>query len=163
MNEQADSAARGGTLLPQPDTGPSYRSVSNRLSRHLLTTAARALYLDSVEEGHFHRDATDGSPLPLDKRRTREADTALLRLRADRAPWLRATQHRWGRVASPACPHCPAPREDSRHFLLECPRWADERRSCFGPDCDITVINRVRDVLRFLEVAGVLARPPYAS
>ena len=163
MNEQADAAARAGTRLPQPDTGPSHRSVANRLSRHLFSTAARLHYLENVEEGHIHRQATDGSPLPLDKRRTREADTALLRLRADRAPWLRATQHRWGRVDSPACPHCPAPCEDSRHFLLECPHWADARRTCFGPDPDITILgNRVRDVLRFLEAAGALARPPYA-
>ena len=163
LNEAADEAARAGTRLPQPPTRPSFQSAVSRLKRHLLTTETKDRYLAAVPHESLHRRASGGSPLPLDKRRTRAADVALFQLRANRATWLKATQHRWGRVDSPTCPHCDAPSEDTEHFLLHCPRWNIERRDHLGtgPITIEALQDDVRGVLLFVEAAGVLAHPPY--
>ena len=164
MNERADEAARAGTLLPQPATRPSLSSAVNQVSRYLMTTATRLQYEADVPVDHVHRRATSGSPLPLSKRRSREADVALFQLRGGRAPFLRATQHRWGRVDSPECPHCPAPVEDTDHFLLHCPRWERERRTHLGASPTISALHEdIHGVLHFLEAAGVPACPPPMS
>ena len=162
-NEAADEAARAGTRLHQPQTRPSYQSAVSRLKRHLLTTESKNRYLAAVPEDSLHRRATGGEPLPLDRRRTRAADVALFQLRANRAPWLKSTQHRWGRINSSACPHCNAPSEDTEHFLLHCPRWEHERRIHLGngPLTIEVLQDHVRGVLLFVEAAGVLAHPPY--
>ena len=86
-------------------------------------------------------------------------------MRANRFPSLRATEHLWGRAPSPQCPHCGAPKEDTEHFLLYCPKWSDERKDHLGQgNLDITIIQTsVHGVLKFMEATGVLRRPPYVS
>ena len=164
LNERADEAARAGTRLAQPASKPSRSALTNRAARHLLNTADTRQYEAEVPLDHIHRRATAGEPLPLSKRRTRAADVALFQLRGGKAPFLRATQHRWGSADSPECPHCQAPQEDTDHFILHCPRWEVERRTHLGADLDISVLHhRIRDVLLFLETTGVLARPPYVA
>ena len=154
LNVQADEAARAGTLLPQPATDRSLRAAVSHLSRYTETVAWRNTYLDEVPPDNLHRRCSEGYPLPLDSSRTRAQDVALFRLRANRAPFLRDTQFRWQRVDD----HCPAAVEDTEHYLLECPRWAEDRSACFGPSPTISILqDNVGGVLSFLERTGVLA------
>ena len=158
LNTKADEAARAGTLLQQPETARSLSAATSHLCRHMETTAWRAAYMDEVPPDNLHRRCSDGRPLPLTSSRPRAADVALFRLRANRAPFLQATLFRWRRVDDPRCPHCPAAVEDTEHFLLECPRWADDRATCLGHSPDITCLqDDVGGVLSFLERTGVLA------
>ena len=162
QNEAADQAARIGTDLPQPDSAPSFRSAVNRTTKGLLARH-REDYHHLVPADNLHRRASEGLPPPKEKARTRAGDVALFQLRADRSPRLRATEHRWGRAPSPQCPHCGAPKEDSEHFLLHCPKWSEERRTHLGPgDHNITILQTdVHGALKLAEAAGVLQRPPY--
>ena len=163
QNEVADQAARAGSDLPQPTTNPTFRSAVNHLRKGLLTNL-REEYRRTVPPDNLHRRASDGLPPPRDKTRTRAGDVALFQLRANRLPHLRATQHLWGRVPSPVCPHCNAPKEDTEHFLLHCPKWSKEREDHLRPGDDVTILQTsIRGSLAFTEAAGVLRRPPYAS
>ena len=158
LNVQADEAARAGTLLPQPATARSSRAATQQLNRYVEKVAWRNNYLDDVPPDNLHRRCSEGFPLPLDSSRTRAEDLALYRLRANRAPFLRDTQFRWQRVDDPKCPHCPAAVEDTEHFILECPRWAEDRTDCLGPSPTISVLqDSVSGVLSFLRRTGVLA------
>ena len=104
------------------------------------------------------------SPFTLKRRWTREAHVALFRLRANRAPFLRATLRKWGRVDSASCLHCGAASEHTEHFLLECPHWAAARAAHLGPRPTAKVLQkRVKGVLDFLWATGVLRRPPYVN
>ena len=162
LNEEADRAAGAGTRLPQPCSRPSLRVTLARLHRFISNVARKQWYEREVPAVNIHRLASDGLPLPPDRRRSREADVMLYRLRANRAPFLQATKHLWGREISAVCPHCGADTEDTRHFLLECPRWAAERAEHLGPDADLSVLqDNIRGVLGLLVGAGVLQRLPY--
>ena len=163
LNEAADQAAKHGTTLQQPETKPSYRAVMSQLNRQLFSTCARARYLDTVPLDNLHRRISDGHPPPTPRSYTRKEFITVCQLRANRAPFLQATLHRWGRVPSPACPHCGAEQEDSEHFVLHCPKWAEERRQHLGlGPHDITAVlhDDTRGVLRLVEAAGF--GPPYA-
>ena len=110
-----------------------------------------------VPADNLHRRISGGDPLPPSGARSRKEDVLLHRLRANRAPFLQATLHRWGKAPSPSCPHCGAPQEDTEHFVLHCPHWADIRRTHLGaPDIiDVTILqNEESGVLRFVEAAG---------
>ena len=164
QNEAADRAARAGTALPQPATLPTFRSATNFL-RKGLCTQLRAAYRDSVPAENLHRRISDGLPPPPDRNRTRAGDVALYQLRANRYPRLRATEHLWGRAPSPQCPHCGAPREDTEHFMLHCPKWSEEREDHLGTGpLDVKILHSsIHGSLKFAEAAGVLGRPPYVS
>ena len=162
LNKVADQAARQGAALPQPPTRPSHRALKSRLKRRVEQVWAE-LYDQQVPPDNLHRIISGGTPLPQSSRRPRQLDVALCRLRANRAPFLQATLHRWGRVDSPACPHCGAPSEDTRHFIEECPRWARSRAAHLGNHPSVKVLQENIDgVASFLAESGVLARPPYA-
>ena len=120
QNERADKAAKDGCGLPQPPSRPSYRAALSHLSR-VLNNRAKAQYLEDVPPENIHRRISGGDPLPLSKTRSRQEDVKLFRLRANRAPFLQATLHRWGRAQSPECPHCGGPQEDTAHFMVDCP------------------------------------------
>ena len=155
-NELADQAAREGSALPQPLTQLSYQAATAQLRRH-LETSERSRYLEEVPADNLHRRISGGDPLPPSGARSRKEDVLLHRLRANRAPFLQATLHRWGKAPSPSCPHCGAPQEDTEHFVLHCPHWADIRRTHLGaPDIiDVTILqNEESGVLRFVEAAG---------
>ena len=162
LNEAADQAARHGATLPQPVTRPSHQALKSRLKRR-VEQAWTEHYDQQVPPDNLHRIISGGRPLPQSPGRSRQLDVALCRLRANRATFLQATLHRWGRVASPACPHCGAPSEDTRHFIEECPRWARSRAAHLGNHPTVKALqDNVDGVCSFLAESGVLARPPYA-
>ena len=154
-NEEADAMARQGTLLPQDSPNLPYGPLKTAVRRH-VEVAWRERYNEGVPLDNLHRRISGGELLPATTS-ARQADVAILRLRANRAPYLRSTLHRWGREESPACPHCDAGVEDTEHFILECPHWVDQRRRHLGEDVTITCLqDNIRGVIRFLEEAGVL-------
>ena len=160
LNERADEAARRGTLLPQPATNPSFHAMAGRIKRN-IEPAWKRHYMAEVPPDNLHRRISEGEALPLDKARSREADVALYQLRANRAPFLQDTKHRWGRADTPQCPHCGAQQEDTTHFILECPRWAAARAALLGNPTIEVLQTDGRGVCNFLRETGVLAHPPY--
>ena len=165
LNEVADEAARRGTSLEQPDSTPSFQSAVNRLNKFTFGLGARRRYLDQVPADHVHRRISGGAPMELNRSRRRVDHITLCQLRADRAPFLAATMHRWGRVDSPSCPHCGGPREDTDHFIKDCPKWETERRAHLGNHpVDITVLQTsAHDVLHFVAAAGFIEAPTMSS
>ena len=87
----------------------------------------------------------------------RRLRVALFQLRANRAPFLRATRHRWGRDPSAECEHCGEGDEDSEHFVVQCPAWAEAREG-LGIS-DISVMNDPERCEEFLRRSGVLLLP----
>ena len=160
LNEEADALARQGCLLPQDRAPVSAGALRAAVSRR-LEDAARREYEEEVPAEHPHR-RSGGRPLQPKDNTPRALEVALYQLRANRAPFLQDTRHRWGRAASPACTHCMAPREDTAHFLVDCPRWGAERqRHLGGASSTSPWQEHPEKVLAFLEATGVLARPPY--
>ena len=132
LNERADEAARRGGELPQ-DNIKMPGAVAKARLRKFVRVTVRDVYARNVPPEHLHRRATGGEALPPDPTRSRQHDVLLRHLRLNRAPFLRATIHRWGKVDTPTCPHCNEEPEDTEHFLLRCPRWAALRAEVFGP------------------------------
>ena len=163
-NEEADEAARAGCSMPQEDV-------------QVTAAAAKALLREKTEEawtreyeremtGHFHWRATAGKALPPYPGKCRQADVFLHQLRLNRGTFLRDTQHRWGNVDSPACPHCPppAPKEDAEHFLLGCGQWDHFRQEVLRGATSLQDIlqDHPERALEFGARAGVY-RPRYAQ
>jgi ribonuclease HI len=160
LNEAADEAAGRGCLQDQGGIPPTASAAKAQLRGRLSSACDRAYELQTPPD-HLHRRASGGRTLPVDKDRSRKADVLLHQLRLNRAPFLQATKHLWGKAATPACPHCDAEKEDADHWLLWCPRWAAIRAPLFGPNVDITVLQEHPGrVLQFAVGAGVI--PPYA-
>jgi ribonuclease HI len=160
LNDRADALARQGSGLPQDGVRVPAGAIRAAV-REFLTREARAIYTKEVPAEHPHRQC-GGLPLPLERLGPRVAEVALFQLRANRAPFLQATQHRWGRTASPECPHCQAPVEDSAHFLLVCPRWQAERQRFLNGASSMILLQEHPEWVRaYLEATGALARPPY--
>jgi ribonuclease HI len=163
LNEAADQLARRGCALPQ-DPAPVPAAAARAAIRRQGRTEDTAEYNRLVPEDHPHRKC-GGTPLPTRRDWPREIEVALFQLRANRAPFLQATQHRWGRAPSAACPHCDAPVEDTRHFICDCPRWAAERRRFLPgavPGSMSPLQEDLEGVRTFVEATGALARPQYA-
>ena len=162
-NEEADEAARAGCSMPHEDV-------------QLTAAAAKALLREKTEEawtreyeremtGHFHWRATMDKALPPYPGKCRQA-VFLHQLRLNRGTFLRDTQHRWGNVDSPACPHCPppAPKEDAEHFLLGCGQWDHFRQEVLRGATSLQDIlqDHPERALEFGARAGVY-RPRYAQ
>ena len=159
-NKQADEQARRGGALPQPETLPSFSSLVARLGRGGEELARRE-YDAAVPVTNLHR-RLGGEPLALDARRSREADVAVFRLRANRAPFLRNTLVKWGREEDGACPNCDTGEsEDTEHFFLRCPKWQQLRQK--HSISSLEDLNDGRKCAALLWDAGVLKHPPYSS
>ena len=111
---------------------------------------------------HPHRRSGGGEPLPRYPTQTRRRDVILSRLRLNRAPYLRATQHKWDDNISPTCQHCGEADEDTEHFLMHCPRWAALRAEVFGPNATLATIlhEHPGSALEFVRRTGIC--PSYA-
>ena len=158
-NERADEQARRGGALLQPETRPSFSSLVARLGRGEEELVRRE-YDAAVPEGNLHR-RLGGEPLALDGRRSREADVAVFRLRANRAPFLKSTLVKWGREEDSTCPHCDIEEEDTEHFLLRCPKWQQLRQK--HAISSVEDLNDGKKCAAFLWDAGVLKHPPYSD
>ena len=155
-NEVADKAARQGCLLPQQN-GPLPAGVLRAALQRDVEVAWKRRYMDEVPADNIHRLASGGERLQESLGRNRREDILLHRLRLEREPHLRATQHRWGRAETPACPHCGAEKEDTSHLLLECPEWAEARRQHLGDHPTLQCLQEnTRGVLDFISGAGAL-------
>ena len=130
-NEVADVLAKEALGLPQAgipvELGPVVAAARKRLE-----VRWKDEYEAAVPNDHLHRLSTTGL-FPDFGRMPRRDSTDLHCLRANRWPPLMDTAHRHKRAAHPVCPVCPLGlTEDTLHFLLICPRWADIRRRLFG-------------------------------
>ena len=91
------------------------------------------LYIQEVNINRIHRRATNGQPLNFNAHRTRDEAVQLHQLRLNRAQWLQAAAHRFGRSDSSVCPHCQLSDEDTEHYLTASMAGQEEREECFGP------------------------------
>ena len=118
-------------------------------------------YNQVTPETNFHRRATKGIPLPHDTNRTREDEITLHQLRLNRFPYLQQTLHRFGKADSPNCLECNEEVEEtSEHFLLQCPRWTEERHQHLGHEpTELQLQDAPANILSFLQSTG-RKRPP---
>ena len=143
QNERADAAA----------TAARDHAVQNSKvipTRSLQLCVSRCITLEALDayrialEGHVHLEASAGGRLADFSSLPRSQAVLLHRLRLNRCPGLRATQHRWGLDDSPNCLRCLTGHpDDTRHLLLDCPALDNVRLRTLGtnPSLDILHLN----------------------
>ena len=125
-NEKADELAKAAHHLQASTPCPLNKDDVKRMVNKAQTNYWQQQY-DSIKEDLHIGDIkptlglwtwiTTGS---------RAVDTATARLRIGHSE-LNANQHRFGQTDSPLCSTCQVP-ETSKHYLLECRRYAASRR-----------------------------------
>ena len=82
-------------------------------------------YFGQMPEDSMHRRATKGRPLERSVNRSRQGETLIYRLRANRETSLMETRHRFGTSSSRICPHCGLEPETAEHYMDSCPPISD--------------------------------------
>ena len=155
-NERADRAAitasesaeQGGAAIPSS-------ALKHAVARSVADEALATYHASMV--GHIHFEASAGGQIP-DFSNLPRRSAVLHQLRLNRWPGLRATRHRWGLegAESPSCQQCDSEdADDTRHFLLQCPRTSPLRTQIFGPSPSLSLLQTdPLKVLSFLESAA---------
>ena len=153
-NEAADRAAADGADLDQPDTTIPLPTIAALLTKEMEAETTRR-YLAATDPNSaqpvalLHRAASDGGRAPTWEGLTRKEATTLTQLRLNRAPFLEHTRHRWGLSDSPIC-RCGEADETTAHYLLHCPIWETQRRTTFGTDRELSILQfEMNQVLAF--------------
>ena len=119
------------------------------------------LYIKEVNINHINRRATNGQTLAFNAHRTRDEEVQLHQLRLNRAQWLQATAHRFGRSDSSVCPPLQLSDEDTAHYFTACQAWREERDECSGPQ-QVTVavlLEAPEAIIQFLRRTGKYSFP----
>ena len=84
------------------------------------------------------------------------AQRTLAQLRLGQSPLLQAYLHSIGKAPDPYCKAC-GKVETARHYLLECPEWAQMRLELLGPDPQPGTLRAAQTaVLEFVTRTGRL-------
>lgn len=160
-NERADAAATAARdSADQAGVSLQERSLKLEIARN-LDSAWLADYRASLggSEPHIHFEASNGGQVPsFFSDLPRDKAVLLHRLRLNRWPALRATQHRWRAAGadSPNCLRCDNARpDDTRHFLLDCPSLDGARLNVLGTIPTLTLLSTHPKVLDFVARSGV--------
>ena len=160
-NEAADSAATlARDRKEQSGTIFSVRVLDQYVANSIIAEWDGMYDSRCGDTAHVHYEASDGGRLPPFDHLLRHEAVMLHQLRLGRAPWLRATQHRWGQdgADNPSCVRCNSGQDDDTpHFLRHCSALDAARLASFGA---IPSLDCLQDspsaVLKFIELAGVL-------
>ena len=126
-NELADAAAKAASLLPPTETRLPYTDYIPAASRQVRTTWRIAW--DGLDDCNSLRQLKD-SPVawPSSFQGNRRWEVVLARLRLGHTRLTHG--HYMSRGPRPLCPRCDT-RLTVRHILVDCPRFAAARSSCF--------------------------------
>ena len=136
-NERADHLAKIGNTLPQDNVPIDYDSAIRALTRKSNNDWTRC-FKDKANPSNSTKwfiEATNGKPSNLlHPSITRRTARIIEQLKMGKSYILQETKCEIGAATSPLCPHCGSnANEDSRHYLLHCPRWTSIRQAIWGP------------------------------
>ena len=130
-NERADSLAKQGASLPQPEVPVAYSTC-----RQIIKSNSKEEWLNSWSSGKTGRVMYNHMSKPHLKdpiNALRRGDQSLIfQLRTQHAP-LNSHLNRIGVIQSAACPLCDYPSETVEHHLFYCRKLTDLRGGCFLP------------------------------
>lgn len=157
-NEAADAAATVARDTADQSLAPPLPEAA------VKTALARACDTDWLADyreklggapPHTHFESSGGGKTADFSDLRREDAVKLHRLRLNRLPELRDTLHRWSRpgAGDGSCLRCNGSRrEDTRHFLLDCPALESLRLLSLGPSPALSILSEgPRNVLDFLK------------
>ena len=160
-NERADSAANAA----RDSANQLNVSLQERVLKLAIAQEIESVWLTNYvaslggREPHTHFQASDGGHPTNLAHLPRDKAVLLHRLRLNRWPALRATQHRWRREGADSsnCLRCGNARpDDTRHFILECPSLDGQRLSCLGAVPTLALLSSHSDeILEFVDRSGV--------
>ena len=119
----------------------------NRLQRHEVNTEVKKNWHNRVSRG--------GTTLKYCPTRSRR-EKVTIQLRANRAPFLRHTMHKFGSAENPVCEmRDENVEETAEHFLLQCRGYNRERFQIFGLERDPNYLNDyLESITKFVSNVG---------
>lgn len=164
LNEVADGAAKRGSTMDQSGIQVTTSSLKKSLNRQMLASWQQnytaAMHKNGVPHPHLLA-SEGGKPSGYGTLARRDAVT-LHRLRLNRFPELGDTRYRWkvDGVESAKCTRCGHHKDDTEHFLTDCPALTTARIATMGPSPQLDILQKSPNtVLAFLKlVAPILAR-----
>ena len=117
---------------------------------------AREEYFPQMPEGIMYRRATNGRPLERSVNRSRQEETLIYRLSANRETSLMETRHSFGTSSSPTCPHCGLEPETAEHYNTSCSKWAEARSKSLGEKVSVDILQQPAKILDYTIHTGFM-------